>query len=125
MEQLISSYDHTLIYYPNLFFPIFFLFCCIAIFFIIKAIIRLNSYLILLLGEISNAVKRIRIKKNLKLTKIQIRKSPSRKYLVVFSNYAFIYLQIFVKTTNNIVRLFSRKTNSIIEKIKKEVLING
>lgn len=125
MEFLITSYDHALIYYPNLFFPIFFLFCCITIIFIIKATILLNSYLILLLGEISNAVKKIRIKKNLKLTKIQTRKTLSRKYLVVFSSYAFTYLHIFVKTTNNTIRLFSIKTNRIIEKIKKEVLING
>lgn len=117
MNSLINLYDNSLIYYPNIFFPLFLLFSILGI--ILLVIVSL-----LLVREFTKIYKEIRI--NLSKIKIKKRKgikiSTSKLTIKVF--YLIKFAWNFIVKINNMLRHLKLKMEKIIMKIKKDVLVD-
>lgn len=109
MNELISLYNNSLIYFPNIFFPLLLISTIIAIFFLTKVGI---------LAEEKIAIYVIKLKKIFK--QIYINKKPTKKTgssikriikdILIISKLIFLHIEV--------------KTDKIIKKIGKEILID-
>lgn len=104
MELLISLYDKTLIYYPNLFFAAFFLLIFLILIFIFQTI----SYILML-----DQVKKIK----------SYRYHPN-SFKTNISNYPIIVTEKFIDKGIYWLNKIEVLTEKVIKKIGKEILIS-
>ncbi len=109
MNFLIELYDNSLIYYPNVFFPLLFLSGILGIILMIKGTIFLNR-------KFTKIVKKIKIKSR--------RMKISTPKLTISIFYLVKFAWIFIAKVNNVLSYFELRIEKIIAKIKKEILID-
>lgn len=117
MNFLIEIYDNSLIYYPNLFFPILFLLSILGIVLLVRLIIFLSK-------ESKGIARGIKIN----LSKIKIKKRERVKFstskLTDNIFYAVKSTRNFIIKINNTLRNIRQKIEKIMMRIKREVLID-
>lgn len=133
MELLISFYDNSLIYYPNVFFAVLFFISILGIIAISIGIIILWRELKKATGEIKSHLKRIKRMKGNEKKKISFthmirvffeRKRISLVYIISVLTIFFVHM---IKVTfiriNTALGYIESQAERIIKKIGKEVLI--
>lgn len=116
MSLLIYLYDNSLIYYPNVFFPLLFLLSILGIILVSIGIIILGKQIRRVIKEIkSNLRQKKRIKKEKKTSFIQ-----AVLFLIIF--FVHMIKVIFIKI-NTMLEYIEFKVEKIVKKIGKEILI--
>lgn len=126
MEFLISLYDNSLIYFPNVFFAALFLLSILVTVLTIKGIIYLNRELRKIVKKIKRDVGKIRINQ-IRIKKIKIDKNLSsanfiKKFIKSFKSVFKIIKIIFIKI-NATLQYLEMKTEKIFKKMGKEIFI--
>ncbi len=117
MNLLIDLYDNSLIYHPNIFFPVLFLLSILGLILLIAGAIFLNSEFKKIAKEIKVNLKKIKIQKRERI-KIYTPK------LTINIFYSIKFTWNFIVKIHKILRRFQLSVGKIIMKIKKEVLID-
>lgn len=117
MKFLIDSYDNALIYYPNIFFPLFLLFSILGIILLVRVSLLLVREFTKISKEIKINLSKIKIKKR-KGIKISTSKLTKTIFRLGIGVYGFII------KINSVFKDFKYWIEKIIMKIKKEVLID-
>lgn len=109
MNELISLYNNSLIYFPNIFFLLFLILGTIAVFFLTKASILIKEKAAVYVKKLEKNFKQIHINKK---SRIKTGSSIKRitKNILIIINLIFLYIEV--------------KTDKIIKKIEKEILID-
>lgn len=109
MNELISLYNNSLIYFPNIFFLLLLLLGIIAVFFLSKVSVLAKKKAALYVKKLKKNVKQIHINKK---SRIKTGLSINRiiKNILIIINLIFLYIEV--------------KTDKIIKKIEKEILID-
>ncbi len=117
MELLISLYDNFLIYYPNIFFPLFLLFVILGVILLVKGAIFLNREFTKISKEVKINLRKIKITR-----KARINFSPSKFTKSVF--YIVKAISNFYTKVNNSLKRCILQVEKIIVRIKKEIVID-
>lgn len=109
MNELISLYNNSLIYFPNIFFLLLLILGTTAVFFLKKVSILVKEKAAVYVKKFKESVKQIHINKK---PRIKIGLSIKRiiKNILIIISLIFLYIEL--------------KTDKIIKKIEKEILIN-
>lgn len=122
MDLLISLYDNTLIYYPNVFFAILFFISILGIILVSIGIIALWKEVRRVIKEMKSSLKQVK-----RIKKEERKRTPFVQIVnVFFARNRIFFLQvirvIFIRMNTLLMRVESR-TEKIIKKIGKEILI--
>lgn len=117
MNFLIDLYDNSLIYHPNIFFPLFLLFSVLGTILLIETSFFLIRESIKVAKEIRVTLSKIKIKKRIRI-KISTPKFPKLSFHIGLDVWDFII------KAKNIFKSLNSQTEKIITKIKKEILID-
>lgn len=109
MNELISLYNNSLIYFPNIFFLLLLILGIIAIFFLSEVSILAKEKAVIYVKKLKQNVKQIHINKKPRIkTGLSIKRII--KNILIIISLIFLYIEI--------------KTDKIIKKIEKEILID-
>jgi len=109
MNELISLYNNSLIYFPNIFFLLLLILGPTAVFFLSKVSILAKKKAAVYIKKLKENVKQIHINKKSRIkTGLSIKRII--KNILIIINLIFLYIEV--------------KTDKIIKKIEKEILIN-
>ena len=132
MDFLISLYDNSLLYYPNVFFATLFLFGILVLILILKGIIYTIKELKKIVRDIKNdignirisqiRIKKIKIDKNLSLASFFIKEFLIKKFIKSFKG-ALKIIKIIVIRINASLQYLQLKIEKIFKKIEKEIFI--
>ena len=113
MELLISFYDNSLIYYPNIFFPALFLLCVLGVVFLIKRVIYINKEFRKIVKEIKSNLSKVGTNNRSKF----LTRSVNISFYIKFIGNLFIGI-------NKLLKYFLLKIESVLKRIGKEILID-
>jgi hypothetical protein len=119
MAYIISFYDNSLLYYPNLFFVVLFIIGIIGITLIsIGMVVFRKKAIIIIEGVRSNLKQTRRIRNN-------ERKKISPAYIIEYATVSFIRIikVIFIRV-NRVLECVEFQVERIIKRIGKEILLD-
>lgn len=121
MELLISFYDNTLIYYPNVFFPVLFSLSILGIIIVSIEIIFLGKKI----RRVTEEIKRNLNNKKKKVSSISITKAllKRKKIFLIYFIFFIHVIKVFFIRTNTVLGYIELQAERIIKKIGKEILI--
>lgn len=130
MEELISLYDNTLIYYPNVFFVVLFFTGILGTIIVGIGISILRERVRRAIKKIKSSLKRIKVEEKKKTPFNQMasiflqKKRTSAVYIIKTSIVFFIYIiRTAVIRANTLLISIESQTERVIRKIGKEILI--
>lgn len=123
MKELISLYDNTLIYYPNVFFPVLFSLSILGIIFVSIEIIALGKKI----KRITEEIKRNLNNKKKKVSSISITKALLKREKIFLTYFIFFIhiIKVFFIQINTLLVWFELQITKIVKKVGKEVLIEN